>query len=1414
MYRTMVFVSLVVFSTVPLSALDTGLAEDYASEITEKTAASPGEATDGPTSRDFGAVEKVGPGAVEEALPETTEVTLISASDSSTVFEVDFGDTAVSEVEVVGRRFSRYHVTGCSSAGEPGAPELLRRNVWIAVPAGSDVTVTIEDADYKVVRDVDICPRPGEKVVERSGYETLVEDFVYDDSAYKKGPYPVKTAELVESSAVRGLRLIRVGVYAYSYEPLERTLRLYEKLRVKVLHPGGRTRTGLFEERSDADDAFEQALSRNVLNYSAASRWPRGGGETQNDGETWAGRWPHAYKIAVEDTGFYHLSYEYLTSCGFDTSIDPRNLRLYAGTGEMLPTSIDDPVTGVEELPLVVTGEDDSSFDDGDYVEFFAHGTSFFEDTGNQFVLKRHKYSNYNVYWLVVDDEPGLRYTPKNGAPSYPNIDPVGAYPWRSYFEEERLYKGNSSEIDEGEETWFWFSVPPGGEHEEIFNVRGLDDASASITTLFKFLLRSGPSSEAPHYTRIYVNRKDDEHLLWERDLWPVDTQIEEEVVVDDPGIFNEGGNYLIVEELDGTGGKHPIDFSHFELEYPRYCIAYDNYLRFSNPPDSHGDVLFEISEFSTADLYVYDVTAGRIITGFETVEDAGTYTVRFEDEVLEGRTWFVACADDAKLEPAGFYRDEPSSLRSAKAEDLLIITNRKFYDNVMPLANLRRSQGLSTGVYKVTDVFDEFSAGVFDPVAIRNFVKYRYDDLSTRPEFVILVGDASYDYKDNYGYYDNEYRDFGGNLLPTMLLYTFPNGDSASDNFFVCVDGDDLQADVFIARLSGRFEEQVSNMVDKILAYDRSMDFGDWKTRSLLTADNNDKAGEGQGGSGHFTRDYEAFLIPPYVPPGLGVDKMYIEWMNRGHPGFDEMPRNERTPLVRAEMTPDLVANFDRLLVQYSGHGGPQIWSHEDFFVHTVRNHYDVDDLVNYNRYPIVMEMSCTNSKFDDIPLMSDLTSNECINEYLMHPAGRGAVATTGSSRLGTEGSQSDYLEGFYMNLFPGQEIPDEPVSLGEAFWGGKMYSDSSRLWVIYTLMGDPSMRFAIPQPTITDVSAVPTPVQRGGILSVTGTVPGGANGIVEVSLYDRPYYFLGEDVGDVHRERLLSRVAGEVTAGRFDVDVPVPITAGWGYDPDGGVSDIDDALVRVYAYDPGNYADYMLPEDYEVSIQGEADSDDTTGPVVDIYFDDYGFRSGDPAGANPEMIVSISDPSGIMVSSYTEDVDVDFRPLAYSVDSSFSPSNEGTDITKYFEPDVGDCTSGEARKKLALTEGDHTVYVRAYDNLKNETIHSVEVRVAGALALSNVYNCPNPFAGAGTYFTFVNSTHLDNAVVKIYTVTGKLIKKVEARNLAPGYNEVYWDGRDRDGDEIANGVYFYKVIARSGTGKCEVKEKLIKMK
>ena len=57
--------------------------------------------------------------------------------------------------------------------------------------------------------------------------------------------------------------------------------------------------------------------------------------------------------------------------------------------------------------------------------------------------------------------------------------------------------------------------------------------------------------------------------------------------------------------------------------------------------------------------------------------------------------------------------------------------------------------------------------------------------------------------------------------------------------------------------------------------------------------------------------------------------------------------------------------------------------------------------------------------------------------------------------------------------------------------------------------------------------------------------------------------------------------------------------------------------------------------------------------------------------------------------------------------------------------------------------------------------------------------------------------------ATIKIYTVTGRLIKTLgpETTVRSPNQSRIDWDGRDEDGDELANGVYLYKISAEAQT-------------
>jgi flagellar hook assembly protein FlgD len=109
------------------------------------------------------------------------------------------------------------------------------------------------------------------------------------------------------------------------------------------------------------------------------------------------------------------------------------------------------------------------------------------------------------------------------------------------------------------------------------------------------------------------------------------------------------------------------------------------------------------------------------------------------------------------------------------------------------------------------------------------------------------------------------------------------------------------------------------------------------------------------------------------------------------------------------------------------------------------------------------------------------------------------------------------------------------------------------------------------------------------------------------------------------------------------------------------------------------------------------------------------------------------------------------------------------------------------------------------------------VDFSVRNAPTLQDVYNYPNPFSN-DTYFTFnlTGSTLPDELKIRIYTVAGRLIRTVlvPTNTLRFGFNRIYWDGRDNDGSDIANGVYLYTMVLKSGDQTDNVTQRLAKVR
>jgi hypothetical protein len=204
-----------------------------------------------------------------------------------------------------------------------------------------------------------------------------------------------------------------------------------------------------------------------------------------------------------------------------------------------------------------------------------------------------------------------------------------------------------------------------------------------------------------------------------------------------------------------------------------------------------------------------------------------------------------------------------------------------------------------------------------------------------------------------------------------------------------------------------------------------------------------------------------------------------------------------------------------------------------------------------------------------------------------------------------------------------------------------------------------------------------------------------------------------------------------------------------------------------------------------------------DAEGPTISIFVDSKDFRPGDAVSASPTLIVDLADSSGVNTSR---------AGIGHRLEAWFDGKPESVDLTDYFRSGPDTYTKGVVTYPVGtLAAGSHNVRVRAWDTYNNSSTAETQFSVGGAggLAISNVYNYPNPFSGS-TWFTFEHNQSVPVDVeVKIYTVAGRMIHSLPAYAVDGRFVKIAWDGRDREGDAVANGVYLYKVVARTLDGK-----------
>ncbi len=205
-----------------------------------------------------------------------------------------------------------------------------------------------------------------------------------------------------------------------------------------------------------------------------------------------------------------------------------------------------------------------------------------------------------------------------------------------------------------------------------------------------------------------------------------------------------------------------------------------------------------------------------------------------------------------------------------------------------------------------------------------------------------------------------------------------------------------------------------------------------------------------------------------------------------------------------------------------------------------------------------------------------------------------------------------------------------------------------------------------------------------------------------------------------------------------------------------------------------------------------------DSTGPDIKLFLNNRNFRSGDIVNPDYKLIADLFDESGINTTG----------TIGHKIEAIIDNNeNNKYDLTNFYNSDTTYKSGTLEYDFYDIAEGKHTMKLKAWDTYNNSTEAQIEFTVSNSssLKITNVFNYPNPFKD-NTSFTFQhNYSGAINVSIKIYTVSGRLIKKIERNNISDKFVVIGWTGTDEDGEKLANGVYIYKLIITADNGTSE---------
>lgn len=1107
------------------------------------------------------------------------------------------------------------------------------------------------------------------------------------------------------------------------------------------------------------------------------------------------GNW---YQFQIQKSGVYKITRNFLQQLGINTnSVDPRKIKIYGNGGRMIPLSNDNNYPfDLEETPIEIAGENDGIFNNEDYLLFYGEGTDTWNPESKTF---NNLYEDYSYYYITTDGNTGKRITTLNQPTGNPTLS-------LNTFDDTQFHEIDKININQLGRQWFGEKFDINNEQEFDFDFPNIDSAvpvkistetaSAAFTTT-SFTISTNNS---PIGTISFAPITSNSSIAFQTGSLAINTSFigfEKNKI---KYTYNNGGIPNAIGYLD-----------FIKVVAKRKLVGYGKQFHFQYDDAFSVSGIVEYTLSNTSGItQIWDVTQ---LNSVQKITNNAQNSFSFKANLGETRKYIAVDSNDfltpsiSKKTKIANQNLKGTLFKNNQGQfqdiDYIIICPGFLNTQAERLADFHRNySNLNVKVIALENIYLEFSSGKQDIGAIRNCIKYIYDNASApekRVKYVNLFGDASYDYKNRISN--------NSNIVPIYhSLRSNATGESsfASDDFFVLMDSNEGNItssfggiDIAVGRMIVNDSKQADEMVQKVIDYHDSKSYGNWRNNFVLIADDSDVTSDASLQEKQINLGNLITSEKPFLNVSKIVLDSYIQEASAG--GF-------RYPKVRT----DIFNAFEKgaLVFNYLGHGGEDGLASERIWEKS-----DGQNLNNQFKYPLFVTITCEFSRFDN---PNRFTAGEFT---YWNPKG-GAIAMITTIRSIGQFSAENFNPLLTKNLLSFGS--NSNVSIAEALRLSKNTNPNSSTNVV-VYIGDPALQLAIPKPKINltkvndvlisqpidDFKSLAKMKINGEITDENNNLLSNYNGEVATIITDKAitkntlnndgnspsitYTSLGEAI---------FRGNATVKNGQFEYSFVVPrdirIPVGNG---------------KMSFYSKKNGAlENQSGQNTNIKIGGinENAAADNISPKVKLYMNDENFVSGGTTNQSPILIAQLEDENGINTAS---GIGHDIVAILDGDESNPYILND------YYETKLDDFSSGTIRfpfRNLAI--GLHTITIKAWDVYNNPVISEIQFLVVGndTITLTNVLNYPNPFVSY-TEFWFTHNKPFEplEVQVQVMTITGKLVWSKNQIVTTDGFlsREIKWDGKDDFGDRLGKGVYVYRLIVKStfSNQKAEKIEKLV---